>query len=129
MRSQEMFMNDLYFTEHIADDDGSAIATVKLNKDHGIFKGHFPGNPILPGVCMIQIIKELMEKVCNKELQLAEAGNIKYLAFVNPHANNILKFEIQYAFAESGEMSCNALVYYEDTNFCRFKGKFVTCKT
>lgn len=122
MRSPRLFMNNLYFPGLIEDDDDKVIATIRINEDHDIFKGHFPGNPVLPGVCIIQIVKELMEEVCNKELQLIEAGNIKYLAFINPLMNKILNFEIHYACSESGRISCSTRVYYENTDFCRLKG-------
>lgn len=35
--------------------DGETVKTsIILNPLHPIFKGHFPDNPILPGVCMMQ---------------------------------------------------------------------------
>ncbi|MBN2480136.1 MAG: hypothetical protein JXB19_00210 [Bacteroidales bacterium] len=117
-------MNNLYFPAHIGTEEGKVMATIKLRENHAIFRGHFPGNPILPGVCLIQIIKELMAGTCNSELQLTEAGNIKYLAFINPHVNDTLHVEVLYKYTEGGGISCNARVFYESTNFCTFKGMF-----
>jgi len=38
------------------------IVTVQLcNKEHKIFKAHFPSNPILPGFLQIDIIAEILE--------------------------------------------------------------------
>ena len=31
------------------------LCTLTLNAEHPIFKGHFPNNPVTPGVCMMQI--------------------------------------------------------------------------
>ncbi|MEP7278535.1 MAG: 3-hydroxyacyl-ACP dehydratase, partial [Bacteroidota bacterium] len=45
-------------------------AILKINPDHAIFKGHFPGQPVVPGVCMMQIVKELMETGTGRRLRL-----------------------------------------------------------
>ncbi|MCX8522918.1 3-hydroxyacyl-ACP dehydratase [Chryseobacterium formosus] len=65
-------------------DNGSFSANILLNKDHDIFKGHFPGNPVTPGVCMMQIIKELTEEFIGRKLFLKTASNVKFMAIINP---------------------------------------------
>ena len=46
----------------ISSDHNKLITRIKLNKDHDIYNGHFPNNPITPGVIIIQIIKEILEE-------------------------------------------------------------------
>lgn len=65
-------------------ENGSFIAHISLNKNHDIFKGHFPGNPVTPGVCMMQIVKELTEEFTGKKLFLKSASNVKFMAIINP---------------------------------------------
>ncbi|MEG1591464.1 3-hydroxyacyl-ACP dehydratase [Chryseobacterium sp.] len=65
-------------------ENGSFIANISLNKNHDIFKGHFPGNPVTPGVCMMQIVKELTEEFTGKKLFLKSASNVKFMAIINP---------------------------------------------
>ncbi|RMZ60550.1 3-hydroxyacyl-ACP dehydratase [Chryseobacterium nematophagum] len=65
-------------------ESGGFIATIYLNKDHQIFKGHFPGNPVTPGVCMMQIVKELTEEFTSTQLFLKSASNVKFMAIINP---------------------------------------------
>lgn len=65
-------------------ENGSFVANISLNKDHDIFKGHFPGNPVTPGVCMMQIVKELTEEFTGKKLFLKSASNVKFMAIINP---------------------------------------------
>lgn len=65
-------------------ENGNFIANISLNKDHNIFKGHFPGNPVTPGVCMMQIVKELTEEFTGKKLFLKSASNVKFMAIINP---------------------------------------------
>ncbi len=39
---------------------------VSLNADCEVYRGHFPGEPISPGVCNIQMIKECAERCLEK---------------------------------------------------------------
>jgi 3-hydroxyacyl-[acyl-carrier-protein] dehydratase len=89
-----MLIEGLYTIEDFKVNEQEIKATVKLNKEHNIFKGHFPGNPVMPGVCMIQIIKELTEKATKRNLFLASSSNIKFMAIINPELNPTLQLEI-----------------------------------
>lgn len=57
---------------------------VLLNKDCFIYKAHFPGNPITPGVCMVQTALELLEDLTGRRLEISEAKNIKFLHILSP---------------------------------------------
>lgn len=75
-------------------ENGSFIANITLNKDHDIFEGHFPGNPVTPGVCMMQIVKELTEEFTGSKLFLKSASNVKFMAIINPIENPELKLQL-----------------------------------
>ncbi len=72
-------------------ENGRFIAQIKLNPEHNIFNGHFPGNPVTPGVCMMQIVKELTEEFTQKNLFLKSASNVKFMAIINPFETPELK--------------------------------------
>lgn len=57
---------------------------LRLLPDSIIYQAHFPGLPITPGVCIIQIAKELLERLYGKPLRLKEVVNAKYLATIEP---------------------------------------------
>lgn len=75
-------------------ESGSFIANIKLNQAHDIFNGHFPGNPVTPGVCMMQIVKELTEEFTRKKLFLKTASNVKFMAIINPFETPDLKMQL-----------------------------------
>lgn len=75
-------------------ESGSFTAQISLNKDHDIFKGHFPGNPVTPGVCMMQIVKELTEEFTGSSLFLKTASNVKFMAIINPFETPDLKIQL-----------------------------------
>lgn len=75
-------------------ENGSFTAQISLNKDHDIFKGHFPGNPVTPGVCMMQIVKELTEEFTGSSLFIKTASNVKFMAIINPFETPDLKIQL-----------------------------------
>lgn len=83
-------------------ENGSFTANIHLNKDHDIFKGHFPGNPVTPGVCMMQIVKELTEEFTASKLFLKSASNVKFMAIINPFETPDLKLQLDITEDEQG---------------------------
>ena len=98
-------------------------ATVHLNKDHAIFKGHFPGNPVMPGVCMIQIIKELTEEATGKSLFLTVSSNIKFMAIINPEKNPDLQLVIDIA-EENDEVKVKNTTTFDETVALKLNATF-----
>ncbi len=126
MKTEQKFLDDLYFIERSHYESVNKLtAEVGINREHSIFKGHFPGNPILPGACTIQILKELIELHLGRKVTLSKASNIKYLSFIDPENNNLIDFDIELKEMENGKMSCNATIHHENTVFCSFKGEFM----
>ncbi len=98
-------------------------ATVKLNKEHTIFEGHFPGHPVLPGVCVIQIIKELTEKALNKSLLLSVASNVKFMAVINPENDDTIQFQLKLTPTDEGVKVKNT-VHMKDTLALKLNATF-----
>lgn len=106
------------------DNKSSVIsADIHLNKDHDIFKGHFPGNPVMPGVCMIQIIKEITESALDKDLFLSVSSNIKFMAIINPEVNPDLNIKIEYT-EEDGLVKVKNTTSFEDTVALKLNATF-----
>jgi len=98
-------------------------AEVKLNRTHEIFEGHFPGHPVLPGVCVIQMIKEFTEKALNKKLLLSVASNVKFMAVINPEKNDTINFKLD--LTESGdEIKVKNTVSFDDTLALKLSATF-----
>jgi 3-hydroxyacyl-[acyl-carrier-protein] dehydratase len=106
------------------DNSSKFSVVIELDPAHEIFKGHFPGIPILPGACMIQILKELLVYHSDTQLILKNALSIKYLSIINPLENNVINFNIETTITANSDISCNAVLSSESVVFCRFKGEF-----
>lgn len=93
-------------------------ATLTINKDHRIFSGHFPGQPVVPGACLLQIIKELTEVAVGKSLRLSKANDLKFLSIINPNDDDNLTVTIKYTTTDDGQIKINAtLLKNEDVCF------------
>ncbi|MEP6748912.1 MAG: 3-hydroxyacyl-ACP dehydratase [Bacteroidota bacterium] len=101
-------------------------AVLELNADHEIFHGHFPGQPVVPGVCMMQIVKELMETVTGKTLRLHTGLDLKFLSVIDPGRNSIIHAEINYSILATGDINATARLFYSETTFFKFKGVFTS---
>ena len=109
-----MLIEGLYTLQTLEQDNQEVNAKVKLHKEHEVFKGHFPGNPIMPGVCMIQMIKELTEKVTGKELFLSVASNVKFMAKINPEENEVIDLNLKIS-EENDSIKVKNVTSYDQT--------------
>jgi len=57
---------------------------VELNSEHTVYQGHFPGHPVVPGVCLLQLMKECVENIRQQKLQYTQVSSCKFLSAINP---------------------------------------------
>lgn len=85
-----MLLKDTFFTlkrtEHSAGENYTdrTTARVELNPQHPIFQGHFPGKPIVPGVCEIEMVKEILTTVTDSRYQLSKIKLCRFKAVLTP---------------------------------------------
>ena len=120
-----MLKDDLYTILSFQHEDNIISAEVLIDPTHEIFDGHFPGQPVLPGVCTVEILKELVGEAKGKLYKLKEANNIKFLSLVDPVKSNKLFFEISFTEVEGSlKIAASARLDAETTTF-KLKGVLV----
>lgn len=67
--------------------EGQFVAQLIPDSGHPVFQGHFPGRPITPGACLIQLALELAQHCFHVPMQLDTIKNVKFLRLIQP--NNI----------------------------------------
>lgn len=110
-------IGDLYTVEKaIPASDGVVYGfDVRLNPDHFIFKAHFPGHPITPGVCLMQMVAELASMAEGCELYVRNIKNVKYTGVVSPNEVTCLRFSfISRSETEDGGLKVQTLVTATD---------------
>ena len=111
-----MLLKDFYKVQSLEKTENQKyLATVLINENHEVFKGHFPGNPIMPGVCMMQIIKELSEQITESTLMMQSLSNVKFMALINPFITPELRLEIEISSTEEHLVKVKNTTYFNDT--------------
>lgn len=75
---------------------------IEINSNHEIFKGHFPGNPVVPGVCMVQMLTDVLNERHQQSLVVSSAKVIKFTQVINPIEAENLVFLIKEEAMENG---------------------------
>ena len=64
--------------------EGQSGFNIILNPDHLIYKAHFPGQPVTPGVCILQMLQELLSIQVGKQLFIKNIKNAKFISMMSP---------------------------------------------
>jgi len=113
-------VNELYQVREFTVTPEGVTATVQLNPEHLIFKGHFPGQPVLPGVCMMELVREIAEKKQNTPLRITAAPQIKFLHMVDPRQTDELQVEMTIEKKEQ-RIDANGRLFRGPTVFVKFR--------
>lgn len=90
--------------------ENEAIYTVAMLSDSVIYKAHFPNEPMTPGVCLVQMVKELLELSLDKRFELVDAKNVKFLNILIP-TSRTADFHIKWEQnPESDQLHVNAVI-------------------
>ena len=66
-----------------------------LRPEAEVYRGHFPGDPITPGVCTLQMIKECLQSVLERdEMRLVRIKQCRFSRLLRP-SEKVLQLEIR----------------------------------
>ncbi len=118
-----MLKNDFYtiisreFSEH------NIVASIRFNAGHSIFDGHFPGQPVVPGVCMMQIIKEFLSETLGIGIIIRKAAQMKFLSMIVPDQSPEVDLLIQINMLNENMWNVDATIKKEPTVFFKMKAQ------
>lgn len=116
---------DFFYIKTLEQEGGKINARLEINTRHKIFDGHFPGQPVVPGVCMMQMIKEILEQALARPTQLATADRLKFLTVLVPTDGNKINAEIKYIVGEDGGVRVVASLVNDGVVYFKMSGVFV----
>ena len=117
--------DNLYTIVSQQEEEGLATFQLSIHPEWPIYKAHFPGHPITPGVCIVQMVQELLQLALNRDVILRKAKNVKYLAIISPEEVSDLtvsftKIEEQ----EDGSLKVQAQVANGETVYTKMSATF-----
>jgi|LakMenE01Jun11ns_1017448.scaffolds.fasta_scaffold9621778_2 3-hydroxyacyl-[acyl-carrier-protein] dehydratase len=105
-------------------DNQSYVLKLHFNAQHEIFIGHFPNNPVVPGVTMVQLVKEVISEVLQKPIHLENISLIKFLKVIDP------RIDIDYTLIISlqtndSKIKCDAHIKDEANSYFKMKSSYI----
>ena len=119
-----MLQGNFFTLSSILQEANAAQAVLAINPEHEIFGGHFPGTPVVPGVCMMQIVKEVLEDILAIDIKLIKAEHVKFLTVINPQQTNSIQLDLKYTITDNGYANTVASLFNDDITYFKFKGLF-----
>lgn len=121
-----MFLNNTYY--HIQSQNlqgGKGLFSITIDPTCDIFLGHFPGNPICPGVCGIEIIRECATLLVGKPLRIASVKSCRFTEVLYPQEERTLTLElsIEPIGSDSSRVKVNAGIAEQDKVCITFRGE------
>lgn len=96
-----LLRNNLYTVTHKEVDGLKGHFVLALNPSCFIYQAHFPGEPITPGVCIVQMGKELLEDLLEEKLQkkvgleISKVKNVKFLSVISPNESTAITYQMK----------------------------------
>jgi 3-hydroxyacyl-[acyl-carrier-protein] dehydratase len=114
-----MFQDNLFsiVSENIA--DSQSDFTIRLNGSHPIYTGHFPDDPITPGVCIIQMAVDLFSRTMRGEYHLLKAKNVKLIQIIRPNEHPEVHYRLTWEKTEDGPFAVKVLVDGGEVTFSK----------
>jgi 3-hydroxyacyl-[acyl-carrier-protein] dehydratase len=115
-----LLIDNLYTIQSVTKSEQRLDIMIGLKADHSIFKGHFPEQPVLPGVCMMEMICEIISAELKKEFRIVEAPVVKFLSMIDPNKNPVINLEIN--VDELSELVwISGKIYFEKVIFMKYR--------
>lgn len=112
-------LDSLYSVTHDEVTDQEHSYTIKLNAEHFIYAAHFPGEPITPGVCIMQIAQELLELHVGHELDIDTVKNIKFLRIITPNETPVVCYTLQKVTTEERTVKAQVSVSFDGETYAK----------
>lgn len=120
--------NQLFKINDITPTDDGMVCHVSLLPDCIIYKAHFPKRPITPGVCIVQMAKELIETYLERAYEISEIKNVKFLYILSPIESPEVIFTFSKVDVDTTGNTVSAKVDVADDNHL-FTTISFTCET
>ncbi|HEY4325597.1 MAG TPA: hypothetical protein VGN20_16495 [Mucilaginibacter sp.] len=117
--------DSLFKIDNLEHHESTIQASLNINKNSDIFSGHFPGQPVVPGACMLQIVKDVLETALNISLRLKKADYLKFMVMIDPEKTQAALLDLSYKFAEGDSIAVNAKLSTADIVCFKFQGQFI----
>ena len=123
-----MLLNNLFTYEQI---EGNSLSFLKfriyIKSRHVIFTGHFPGNPITPGVCQMEMVKEIFGDYLGESIVFKYVSDMKFINMWVPNDSKSVYMDLS-ASSDEGGYKMNASIYTGKEVYFKIRGSIHVCE-
>lgn len=101
--------------------DGTAEVRVRLLPGCEVYRGHFPGHPVAPGACNIEMVRECFARMQGADLRIAAIDRCRFTAVATPTASPELAITLSWTHDDGGYRLA-ATMTAGGTTYMDFKG-------
>lgn len=101
---------------------------IRLLPDCTVYRGHFPGHPVSPGVFNIETIRELAMRVTGRRLLVRRIRQCRFIAVVTPDETPRLDVNLRLTAAETGWL-VDADIADAEKTYMTFRGEMMAQET
>ena len=113
-------LKDTFFSiKETSDLHNGRTYRLSLHVLHPIFQAHFAGNPIMPGACIVQMIKELVSDYVGRTLFVCSVKNMKFLLPINPLESPEISVQLFITQLQTNHVSVSAVLNNNGTVFSK----------
>ena len=119
-----MLLKDKFYKVLKEEKDGmTAQYTIVILPDCNVYDGHFPGDPVCPGVCNIETIKECAMMLLGKELRIKTIKQCRLTAIATPTVCPEVTIDLTATPADDNESyTIVASIADDKQSYMNFKG-------
>ncbi len=109
--------DNFYRIAQIIEGENGFKSIVELMEKHPIYEGHFPLEPIVPGVCSLAIIRRCLSVYYDKNISFSKIKECKFISVIKPTAGLLISIDITFL----RDNTISAMVYNNDETVLKLK--------
>ncbi|MGD9330243.1 MAG: hypothetical protein PVJ53_02970 [Desulfobacterales bacterium] len=91
---------------------------VVLRADSGWFQGHFPGNPVLPGIAQLDMVAETIRAALDPKIRLVGLKRVRFKRMIRPQESMAIRVDpvadrpgsYRFQVSVDGQNACSGLM-------------------
>lgn len=120
----QSFENSYYRLLGTTPSDSGAVFRVALLPDCEVYRGHFPGHPVCPGVCNVELIRRCAERFVGQRLHIHTISQCRFTAIASPDLSLEVDVSLS-ATPASGKWQVVARVSSGGCVYVEYKGEML----
>lgn len=114
-----------YKIDTMRTEEGAACFGLRLLPECTVYRGHFPGSPVCPGACNIELLRECFGKWMGRRYFIASIKQCRMLAVLTPDIDETLELRLTLASETAEGYTLAATLSAGGKIYLEFKGELV----